>query len=49
MSNTESKKHVQPATQQAPRRPNEQGTVNIQAHMRIFDPNSKKVFVEGRA
>lgn len=49
MSNTESKKPVQPAVRQANRRPNEQGTVNVQAHMRIFDPNTKKVFVEGRA
>lgn len=49
MSNTELKKPVQPAPQQAPRRPNEQGTINVQAHMRIFDPATKQVFVEGRA
>lgn len=49
MSNTESKKPAQPAVQQANRRPNEQGTVSVQAHVRIFDPNNKKVFVEGRA
>lgn len=49
MSNTELKKPAQQAQQQVQRRPNEQGTINVQAHMRIFDPNSKKVFVEGRA
>lgn len=49
MLKTESNKPVQPAAQQANRRPNEQGTVNVQAHVRIFDPNNKKVFVEGRA
>lgn len=31
------------------RRPNDQGTVIVQAHMKIFDPNTKQTFVEGRA
>ena len=49
MPNTELKKPVQPPAQPANRRPNEQGTISVQAHMRIFDPTTKKVFVEGRA
>ena len=31
------------------RRPNDQGTVIVQAHMKIFDPNTKQTYVEGRA
>jgi len=38
---------VEPKTQ--PRRPNEQGSFDIQAHVRIFDPQTKQVYVEGRA
>lgn len=32
-----------------PRRPNEQGSFDVQAHVRIFDPKTKQVYVEGRA
>lgn len=38
---------VQPPA--APRRPNESGTIAVQAHMKIFDPVTKQVYVEGRA
>lgn len=38
---------AEPKTQ--PRRPNEQGSFEVQAHMRIFDPQTKQVYVEGRA
>ena len=31
------------------RRPNETGTISVQAHMRIFDPKTQKTYVEGRA
>lgn len=31
------------------RRPNETGTVSVQAHIRIFDPKTQKTLVEGRA
>jgi len=31
------------------RRPNESGTIAVQAHMKIFDPVTKQVYVEGRA
>ena len=50
MSTTPQKPLVQqPATQQQARKPNEKGNVNVQAHMKIFDPQTKKVYVEGRA
>ena len=39
----------QKAVQQQQRRPNESGTISVEAHMKIFDPNTKKVYVEGRA
>jgi|694.fasta_scaffold41102_2 hypothetical protein len=32
----------------APRRPNETGTISLQAHMRIFDPITNKTIVETR-
>lgn len=35
-------------TKTAPRRPNELGAISVQAHMRIFDPNTKKTIVETR-
>lgn len=39
---------AQPAAKPATR-PNEHGSIVVQAHMKIFDPKSKKVYVEGRA
>ena len=30
------------------RRPNEAGTVQVEAHMRIFDPQTGQTIVEGR-
>ena len=40
--------NIQP-TKQAERKPNDMGTISVQAHMKIFDPATKQVFVEGRA
>ena len=50
MSNTAPKQSTQ-AQQKAPqpRRPNETGSISVQAHMRIFDPKTQKTYVEGRA
>lgn len=31
------------------RRPNDVGSVSVQGHVRIFDPQTKQVFVEKRA
>ena len=50
MSNTAPKQATEAqknATQS--RRPNETGTISVQAHMRIFDPKTQKTYVEGRA
>ena len=35
----------------APRatKPNENGSISVQAHMRIYDPKTQKTYVEGRA
>jgi hypothetical protein len=49
MSKNEQKPAQQAAKSAAPRRPNEQGTISVQAHMRIFDPKTQKTYVEGRA
>jgi hypothetical protein len=39
----------QKQTTPRPRRPNETGSISVQAHMRIFDPKTQKTYVEGRA
>lgn len=51
MSNTQQKQPNLSNPQPAPtdRKPNDAGTVVVQAHMKIFDPNTKQVYVEGRA
>lgn len=41
--------NTKPEQRSNERRPNDQGTVTVQAHMKIFDPNSKQIYVEGRA
>ena len=32
-----------------PKRPNEQGSFSVEAHVRIFDPKTREVYMEGRA
>jgi hypothetical protein len=49
MSNTEVNTPQNPKPAETQRRPNEQGTISVQAHMRIFDPKTQKTYVEGRA
>jgi len=50
MSNTAPKQSTETQQKEAqPRRPNETGTISVQAHMRIFDPKTQKTYVEGRA
>jgi hypothetical protein len=49
MSNTVQQPLQAANTQAKPRRPNEQGTISVQAHFRIFDPATQKTIVEGRA
>lgn len=36
-------------TDQKPRRPNDMGRLQIDGFVKIFDPNTKEVFVEKRA
>lgn len=49
MPNTQSTQTVEPKKEEKPRKPNETGSVSVQAHMRIFDPKTQKTYVEGRA
>lgn len=49
MSNTQQKPPVESKEQPKPSRPNETGSISVQAHMRIFDPKTQKTYVEGRA
>ena len=39
----------QPEQKQAPRRPNDIGALQIDGFVKIFDPNTKEVYVEKRA
>ena len=36
-------------TQPQPKRPNEQGSFSVEAHVRVFDPKTREVYMEGRA
>lgn len=49
MSTTPVNKQPMPNSSVQQRRPNEQGTVSVQAHIKIFDPKTQKTYVEGRA
>lgn len=52
MLNIQPKQSAQPPIQQpkpAERKPNDIGSISVQAHVKIFDPATKQVFVEGRA
>lgn len=49
MSNTANQTQNNPPVQVKPARPNDVGTVSVQAHVRIFDPKTQKTYVEGRA
>ena len=35
--------------QSQPKRPNEQGSFSVEAHVCIFDPKTREVYMEGRA
>ena len=49
MANTSQDQLKPQAVQPVARRPNETGSISVQAHMRIFDPKTQKTYVEGRA
>jgi hypothetical protein len=48
MSDTAQKQSGSPQQQTAQKKPNEVGSISVQAHMRIFDPKNDKTYVEGR-
>jgi len=50
MSTTMPKQPVNVNSEQTqPKRPNEQGSFSVEAHVRIFDPKTREVYVEKRA
>jgi hypothetical protein len=50
IQNNENKQtQVQTPGVPAPKRPNETGSIQVEGHVRIFDPASKEVYVEKRA
>jgi len=47
---TENTTQTQPVAQQpAPKKPNDTGSISVEGFVRIFDPETKEVFVEKRA
>jgi hypothetical protein len=37
-----------PVSPKPEKKPNERGTISVQAHVRIFDPKTQKTLVEAR-
>ena len=48
MNNQDNKNQVNMTEKQPEKRPNEQGSVRIQGHIKIFDPVTKEVFIDKR-
>jgi hypothetical protein len=47
---TQNTTQTQPVPQPpAPKKPNDTGSISVEGHVRIFDPETKEVFVEKRA
>jgi hypothetical protein len=47
---TQKATQTQPVTHQpAPKKPNDTGSISVEGFVRIFDPETKEVFVEKRA
>jgi hypothetical protein len=47
---TQKATQTQPVQQQpAPKKPNDTGSISVEGFVRIFDPETKEVFVEKRA
>jgi hypothetical protein len=49
MSKNTMSKPVSPAVKPAPKKPNEMGSISVEAFVKISDPITKQVFVEKRA
>lgn len=48
MSNTAQQKPGVTQPQTAQKKPNETGSISVQAHLKIFDPATNRTYVEGR-
>ena len=48
MSNTAQQKLKAEKPQPTQKKPNETGSISVQAHLKIFDPTTKTTYVEGR-
>lgn len=49
MSTTKQNPPIPPKTEKKPARPNETGSVTVEAFLKISDPKTQKVYLEGRA
>ena len=47
--NMEENKQEQQVTTQPEKKPDEKGGIHLQGHIKIFDPETKEVYVNGRA
>ena len=47
--NMDANKQEQQLTPQPEKKPDEKGGIYLQGHIKIFDPETKEVFVNGRA
>jgi hypothetical protein len=48
MSDTAQQKSGAQQPQAAQKKPNETGSISVQAHLKIFDPKTNQTYVEGR-
>jgi len=48
MSNTVQQKPGPAQPNTTPKKPNEIGAISVQAHLKIFDPETKRTYVESR-
>ena len=48
-NNSKDDNNMQENKSQAQRKPNESGIVQVQGHIKIFDPNTGEVFVDKRS
>ena len=46
---TQKDTQIQPTKQSPAKRPKENGVINVEGFVKIFDPKNKEVFVEKRA
>ena len=49
MNQSTNKQPTKPVVIKAPKKPNETGSISVEGHIRIFDPQTQTTFVEKRA